>query len=221
MPSSGNCSTATCRSRRWQSSSHRPMKPGPSRSQPPHDHASYQANCGVIGTIAKRSTAPSQSSPAAVWRCAGGAGLDGGEHGRSTITDAIRRAIRTQFHRSRRTNRCFNYITNLHQLDGRDPVRPFVKRGRKNDAADVSALCEVARGPEVKFVPVKSVEQQATLALQAARALLVKQQTMLSNALRGLAAEFGLILPQGFVKLEQLMGMVEAENQAILPEPAR
>jgi len=100
-------------------------------------------------------------------------------------------------------------------------VRPFVKRGRKNDAADASALCEVARRPEVKFVPVKSVEQQATLALQAARALLVKQQTMLSNALRGLAAEFGLIVPQGFVKLEQLMGMVEAENQAILPEPAR
>jgi hypothetical protein len=120
MPSSGNCSTAICRSRRWQSSLHRPMKPGPSRSQPPHDHASYQTNCGVIGTIAKRSTAPSQSSPAAVWRCAGGAGLDGGEHGRSTITDAIRREIRTQFHRSRRTNRCFNYITNLQQLDGRD-----------------------------------------------------------------------------------------------------
>ena len=102
-----------------------------------------------------------------------------------------------------------------------EAVRPFVKRGRKNDAADASALCEVARRPEVKFVPVKSVEQQATLALHAARALLVKQQTMLSNALRGLAAEFGLIVPQGFVKLEQLMGMVEAENQAILPEPAR
>jgi hypothetical protein len=109
------------------------MKPGPSRSQPPHDHASYQANCGVIGTIAKRSTAPSQSSPAAVWRCAGGAGLDGGEHGRSTITDAIRRAIRTQFHRSRRTNRCFNYITNLHQLDGRDPGE---FRGSPSDTAD-------------------------------------------------------------------------------------
>jgi transposase len=102
-----------------------------------------------------------------------------------------------------------------------EAVRPFVKRGRKNDAADAAALCEAARRPEVKFVPVKSVEQQATLALHAARALLVKQQTMLSNALRGLAAEFGLTVPQGFVKLEQLMELAEAQEQATLPEAAR
>jgi transposase len=102
-----------------------------------------------------------------------------------------------------------------------EAVRPFVKKGKKNDAADAAALCEAARRPEVKFVPVKSVEQQATLALHTARALLVKQQTMLSNALRGLAAEFGLTVPQGFVKLEQLMGIAEAQDQAILPETAQ
>ena len=82
-----------------------------------------------------------------------------------------------------------------------EATRPFVKRGRKNDAADAAAICEAARRPEVKFVPVKTMEQQATLALHAARALLIKQQTMLSNALRGLAAEFGLTAPQGLVKL--------------------
>jgi error-prone DNA polymerase len=100
-----------------------------------------------------------------------------------------------------------------------EAVRPFVKRGRKNDASDAAALCEAACRPEVKFVPVKSVKQQATLALHAARTLLVKQQTMLSNALRGLAAEFGLTVPQGFVNLEQLMEM--AETQQELPAAAR
>ena len=46
-----------------------------------------------------------------------------------------------------------------------EAVRPFVKRGKKNDAADAAALCEAARRPEMKFVPVKNPEQQATLAL--------------------------------------------------------
>ena len=85
-----------------------------------------------------------------------------------------------------------------------EAVRPFVKPGRKNDAADAAALCEAARRPEVKFVPVKSVAQQGVLALHAARALLVKQQTMLANAARALAAEFGLIAPLGFGKLGEL-----------------
>jgi len=100
-----------------------------------------------------------------------------------------------------------------------EAVRPFVKKGKKNDAADAAAICEAARRPGVKFVPVKSLEQQATLALHAARTLLVKQQTMLTNALRGLAAEFGLTVPQGLGKLEALMEMAEA--QASLPEAAR
>jgi error-prone DNA polymerase len=61
-------------------------------------------------------------------------------------------------------------------------------------------------------VPVKSVEQQAVLALHAARSLLVKQATMLANALRGLAAEFGLTVPKGLHKLEELMTLVGAEE---------
>lgn len=102
-----------------------------------------------------------------------------------------------------------------------EAARPFVKRGKKNDAADAAAICEAARRPEMKFVPVKTVEQQATLALHTARALLVKQQTMLSNALRGLAAEFGLVAPRGVARLEQLMEAAEAQDRATLPEVAR
>jgi transposase len=60
----------------------------------------------------------------------------------------------------------------------------------------------------VKFVPIKTREQQAALAWHSARSLLVKQQTMLANAMRGLAAEFGLIAPQGVGKLADLMAFV-------------
>jgi error-prone DNA polymerase len=91
-----------------------------------------------------------------------------------------------------------------------EAVRPFVKPGRKNDAADAAALCEAARRPGVKFVPVKGLEQQGVLALHTARALLVKQRTMLANALRGLASEFGMVVPQGFARLGELMALVEA-----------
>jgi transposase len=93
-----------------------------------------------------------------------------------------------------------------------EAVRPFVKKGKKNDAADAAAICEAACRPDVKFVPVKGLEQQATLALHAARALLVKQRTMLANAARGLAAEFGLTGPQGMDKLGELMALVDADE---------
>jgi len=81
----------------------------------------------------------------------------------------------------------------LHGHDGGrlpEATRPFVKKGRKNDAADAAAILAASRH-DVKFVPVKSREQQATLALHSARTLLVKQRTMLVNAMRGLATEFG------------------------------
>lgn len=100
-----------------------------------------------------------------------------------------------------------------------EAVRPFVKRGKKNDAADAAALCEAAARPDVKFVPVKNLAQQGVLALHTARTLLVKQQVMLANAMRGLAAEFGLTAPQGFGKLAALMELVEME--ASVAETAR
>jgi transposase len=92
-----------------------------------------------------------------------------------------------------------------------ETARPFVKKGKKNDAADAAALCEAASRPEVKFVPVKSCEQQGVLALHSARALLVKQQTMLTNAMRGLATEFGLVVAKGAHKLDELKAQVQEE----------
>ncbi len=100
-----------------------------------------------------------------------------------------------------------------------EAVRPFVKRGKKNDAADTAAICEAASRPGVTFVPIKSLEQQGTLAVHAARSLLVKQQTMLANAMRGLAAEFGLTVPKSMGKLGDLMTLVDADEA--MPEEAR
>jgi transposase len=100
-----------------------------------------------------------------------------------------------------------------------EAVRPFVKRGKKNDAADAAAIVVAASRPDTKFVAVKSSEQQGVLALHSARALLVKQQTMLANAMRSLAAEFGLVGPKGTWRLEELATLLEADEE--VPEPAR
>ena len=100
-----------------------------------------------------------------------------------------------------------------------EAVRPFVKKGKKNDPADAAALCEAASRPDMKFVPVKTIEQQGILALYSARSLLVKQQTMLVNAMRGLATEFGLTVPQGIGRLAELFLLVDADKA--FPEKAR
>ncbi len=100
-----------------------------------------------------------------------------------------------------------------------EAVKPFVKKGKKNDAADAAAVCIAASRPEVKFVPIKSEAQQGFLALHSARSLLIKQQTMLVNAMRGLAAEFGLTVPKGVSHLKELTALVDA-NKA-LPKTAR
>src|SRR3954453_24085397 len=81
------------------------------------------------------------------------------------------------------------------------------------------AICEAASRPDVKFVPVKSVEQQGILALHTARSLPVKQQTMLANAIRGLATEFGHVAPKGLHNLEPLVTLVDADEA--MPEQAR
>jgi transposase len=93
-----------------------------------------------------------------------------------------------------------------------EAVKPFVKKGKKNDAADAAAICEAASRPDMKFVPAKSLEQQGILALHTARSLLVKQQTMLANAMRGLATEFGLTVPKGIHKLDELMALVDPDE---------
>ena len=98
-------------------------------------------------------------------------------------------------------------------------VRPFVKKGKKNDAADAAAICSAASRPDTKFVPVRAVAQQGILALHSVRSLLVKQQTMLANAVRGLLTEFGLTAAKGIGKLADLMALAETDES--IPETAR
>ena len=75
-------------------------------------------------------------------------------------------------------------------------VKPYVKRG-KTDAGDAEAICEAVTRPTMRFVPIKSIEQQAALAVHRTRDLLVRQRTQLVNMIRGLLAEFGVDIPKG------------------------
>ncbi len=79
-------------------------------------------------------------------------------------------------------------------------VKPYVKTN-KNDAADAEAICEAVRRPNMRFVPVKNVEQQAVLALHRVRQGFVKARTAQANQIRGLLSEFGLIIPVGIVNV--------------------
>jgi transposase len=75
-------------------------------------------------------------------------------------------------------------------------VKPYVKTN-KNDAADAEAICEAVGRPNMRFVPIKNIEQQAVLALHRVRQGFVKARTAQANQIRGLLGEFGLIIPQG------------------------
>jgi transposase len=83
-------------------------------------------------------------------------------------------------------------------------IKPYVKRG-KNDAIDAEAICEAMSRPTMRFVPVKTAEQQAALTMLGVRDLLVKQRTMLINALRGHAAEFGVTAAKGPQQMRELL----------------
>ena len=98
-------------------------------------------------------------------------------------------------------------------------VKPFVKR-QKNDAADAEAICEAAQRPSMRFVPVKTEEQQANAIVFRARDLLVRQRTQCVNALRGHLLEFGYVFPQGISHVATLVGLVE-DPQSSVPESAR
>jgi transposase len=98
-------------------------------------------------------------------------------------------------------------------------VKPFVKR-QKNDAADAEAICEAAQRPTMRFVPVKSEQQQASAAVFRARDLLVRQRTQLINALRGLLAEHGWVAPKGLFHANAMMAKIE-DPSCPLPHTAR
>src|SRR5271154_4487651 len=97
-------------------------------------------------------------------------------------------------------------------------VKPYVKRG-KNDAADAEALCEAMSRPTMRFVLVKSAEQQASLMLVGVRDRLIRNRTQLANAIRGHAAEFGLIAATGKAHVVPLLARIQTD--AGLPAMAR
>ena len=86
-------------------------------------------------------------------------------------------------------------------------VRPFVKR-QKNDAADAEAICEAAQRPSMRFVPVKSEEQQAAAMVFRGRDLLVRQRTQIVNAIRGHMTEYGWIAPKGLAHMDTLAALL-------------
>jgi transposase len=93
-------------------------------------------------------------------------------------------------------------------------VKPFVKR-QKNDAADAEAICEAASRPTMRFVAVKTEEQQARAMLFRTRDLLVRQRTQLVNALRGHLSEHGVVIPQGPSNVKDLSLTVESETTSL------
>ena len=97
-------------------------------------------------------------------------------------------------------------------------VKPYVKRG-KNDSADAEAICEAMSRPTMRFVPVKTAEQQAALMLAGSREALVERRTQLANMIRGYAAEFGLTAAKGLNKIEPLLARIAQE--ARLPRLAK
>jgi transposase len=99
-------------------------------------------------------------------------------------------------------------------------VKAYVKRN-KTDAADAEAICEAVRRPSMRFVPVKTVDQQAVLMLHRGRELLVRQRTMAINALRGHLAEFGMVAPLGPNRVAELIAVVRDDNDQRVPDAAR
>src|SRR5512144_989102 len=98
-------------------------------------------------------------------------------------------------------------------------VKPYVKRN-KNDGRDAEGICEAAGRPTMRFVPVKSVEQQATLTVHGMRALLVRQRTMVANSLRASLSELGIVAAQGYEGLRELTTKLEQPSEEI-PEIMR
>src|SRR3974390_3164478 len=99
-------------------------------------------------------------------------------------------------------------------------LKAYVKR-HKNDAVDAEASCEAVRRPTMRFVAVKSAEQQGQLMQHRTRDLLMRQQTQVINALRAHLAELGIVAAQGREGLKQLLAIIADEKDACLPVDAR
>jgi transposase len=99
-------------------------------------------------------------------------------------------------------------------------VKAYLKRG-KNDANDAAAICEAVTRPSMRFVPIKTKEQQTALMLHRTRQLLVRQRTMLSNALRGHLAELGVVSAKGRNGTGELLGIIADSADKRVPPAIR
>src|SRR4249920_163226 len=99
-------------------------------------------------------------------------------------------------------------------------VKAYVKRS-KNDANDAAAICEAVTRPSMRFVPTKSEQQQSALMLHRSRQLLVRQRTMLSNAIRGHMAELGIISAKGRNGTAELLKIIANEEDDCITAVAR
>jgi transposase len=96
-------------------------------------------------------------------------------------------------------------------------VAPF-RQGHKTDSNDALAVAEAARRPNIKEAPLKTVEQQGLQAIHRSRQLLVQESTALSNHLRGLLMEFGVVIPQGFASLLRAVPEILEDGENELPD---
>src|SRR5499425_3154862 len=99
-------------------------------------------------------------------------------------------------------------------------VKAYIKRN-KHDAADAEAICEAVQRPTMRFVLVKTAEQQAAQLLHRGREQLVRQRTMLVNALRAHLAEFGIVAAQGLRNVGKLIAIIRDNGDTRLPDVAR
>jgi transposase len=99
-------------------------------------------------------------------------------------------------------------------------VKAYVKRG-KNDAADAEAICEAVTRPTMRFVPVKTPEQQSVMMLHRVRLMLNRQRTQLSHSIRAHLSEFGIVAPIGRRGIDQLLATIADESDARVPADAR
>ena len=99
-------------------------------------------------------------------------------------------------------------------------TKPYVKRG-KNDAADAEAICEAVTRPNMRFVAVKSAEQQSLMMLHRVRLMLNRQRTQISNAIRAHISEFGVVAPVGRLGVDRLLEVVADTSDDRIPEDAR
>lgn len=99
-------------------------------------------------------------------------------------------------------------------------VKPYVKR-QKNDAADAEAICEAVQRPSMRFVPIKSPDQQAGLVLHRTRHLFVRQMTAVINAMRAHLSEFGIVAPIGRNGVDELVAVIKDTDDRRIPDLVR